>query len=147
MGLQRHLKHHQGAGILFARFRDGQWEVLLCQRRKSGLWSLAGGLKEKDESFLACAVREAHEEVGSPAVSSHERLPRVLSLRLPLILLWDTFLWVIEKEEPDFASDWPTTHCPEFRQVRWFPLANPPTPLYFLMKPTLFFARQTLRRR
>lgn len=62
----RRVAPYYGAGILFA-FRDpaGGAQVLLFRRTilpDAGYWSIVGGRKERDESFAACAVREAQEE-------------------------------------------------------------------------------------
>lgn len=40
-------------------------QIALVRRKKDGAWALAGGFLDTGETFIACALREFHEEAGA----------------------------------------------------------------------------------
>lgn len=116
-----------GVGVVFVR--DGK--VFLAQRRGShgaATWGSAGGHLEYGESLEQCARREAREELG---VAVGEL--RVLCLSN--IVAYDRhyvdveFLGDIGEQEPV-----PTAEDGTFGDYGWFPLRNPPQPLFEPMR-------------
>ncbi len=55
-------------GVLWRRTTSHQVEVLLIHRPHRRDWSLPKGKRQKDESALACALREVQEETGLACV-------------------------------------------------------------------------------
>ena len=119
-----------GVGVVFVR--DGK--VFLAQRRGShgaATWGSAGGHLEYGESLEQCARREAAEELG---VAVGEL--RVLCLSN--IVAYDRhyvdveFLGDIGEQEPV-----PTVEDGSFGDYGWFPLRNPPQPLFEPMRLAL----------
>ena len=119
-----------GVGVVFVR----QGKVFLAKRRGAhgeDTWGSAGGHLEFGETLEACARREAMEELG---VTVGEL--RVLCLSN--ILAYDRhyvdveFLGDIEGQEPV-----PTASDGSFGEFGWYPLSDPPQPLFEPMRLAL----------
>lgn len=130
---------YRGAGILFAVKTPQTWEVLLGLRRYSpfrGYWSVPGGGMSAEDggSFLACAFREAAEELCIGAemwpvpvevlAGCLEQCNSVRhTLRVPFFR-FDTFLVKLNCKPDPWV--WPR-HNHEFEEVAWFPVTDLPT--------------------
>lgn len=109
--------------------RDGK--VFLARRRGShgeATWGSAGGHLEYGESLEDCARREAREELGV-------KVGELRALCLSNVLAYNRhyvdveFLGDIGDQEPvpDAADN-------SFEEYGWFPLRNPPEPLFEPMR-------------
>ena len=119
-----------GVGVVFVR----QGQVFLAKRQGAhgeGSWGSAGGHLEFGETLEDCARREAMEELG---VSVGEL--RVLCFSN--IVAYDRhyvdveFLGDIGDQEPV-----PTASDGSLGDYGWFPLSNPPQPLFEPMRLAL----------
>lgn len=126
---------YEGAGVLFYRRKHDVGEVLLGERRKSGIWSVAGGGKSRsDTSAWETAQRETREELGVRP----ERSQIVHSQEYPLGFLgfaWTTFVldvtgeaWADSPAGAEFVPGAEATDFHhEFRTAGWWPInALPP---------------------
>lgn len=118
-----------GVGVIFVR--DGK--VFLAKRQGAHgeeTWASAGGHLENGESLEDCARREAMEELGV-------KVGGLRYLCVSNIIAYGKhyvdveFLGEIGNQEPVLAE-------PEaFSQSGWFPIDNPPQPLFHAMRYAL----------
>ena len=116
-----------GVGVVFVR----QGRVFLAKRRGAhgeDTWASAGGHLEFGESLEDCARREAMEELGV-------EVGELRVLCLSNIVAYDRhyvdveFLGDIEGQEPA-----PTASDGSFTEYGWYPLSDPPQPLFEPMR-------------
>ena len=116
-----------GVGVVFVR----QGRVFLAKRRGAhgeDTWASAGGHLEFGESLEDCARREAMEELGV-------EVGELRVLCLSNIVAYDRhyvdveFLGDIEGQEPA-----PTASDGSFTEYGWYPLSDPPKPLFEPMR-------------
>lgn len=109
--------------------RDNQ--ILLVKRTNtdwaSGYWNFPGGLLEENETLIAAAAREAHEEVGVTIDQNDLQLVHVMQTRKTA---------THNKEILGFyfmATKWHgTTHNKEphrHSEIGWFAIDNLPSPI------------------
>lgn len=96
------------AGGVVHRTTDAGPEVLLIHRERYDDWSLPKGKLEKNEDFLDCALREAHEETGYRVNS-----PRMIGTTgyvtpagKPKVVRW----WLLEAGEGRFKPNSEVDH-------------------------------------
>ncbi len=125
------------AGILLFRFRNARLEVLLGHpggplwaHRDEGTWSMPKGLCRPEETPLAAAQREFHEETGFTAQG---RFIPLGSLRQPSGKI--VHAWALQKNvDPSrvvsdtFTLEWPRHSgtigtWPEIDRAAWFDVA------------------------
>jgi 8-oxo-dGTP pyrophosphatase MutT (NUDIX family) len=92
-------------------------EVVLCGRRKEGLWALPKGTPEPGESLTETAVREVEEETGL----SVEVERRVGSVRYKFTKRGELFDKTVEHYLLRPTGGHTNGHDGEFDVVRWFP--------------------------
>jgi len=127
-------KPYNGAGLLLSwHSPENDVYILMGKRRISphaGTWSFPGGKKDKgDSSFKAAAIREFSEEIDiSPAPSISPSDLRPVFTRYFLFFNWRTFHYhITSKDKPRVR---PGRH-PEFSDLDWFKIDDPPTPLHW----------------
>lgn len=115
---------YSGAGIiLWHKDKDGIIRIALEKRRNhlafGGMWSIAGGRKEKGESFRRAACRELAEEIG---VSGGYTKPRLNEFLFTGFYNFITFkAQIIAETLPEL-----TPQYTEVSQCIWFPLDELP---------------------
>ena len=123
-----------GVGVVFVR----QGRVFLAQRQGShgeASWGSAGGHLEFGETLEECARREAMEELGV-------RVGELRALCLSNIVAYGhhyvdvEFLGEIGEQEPV-----PIPGDGSFGQYGWFPLDEPPEPLFEPMRLAIISLR------
>ena len=134
---------YRGAGILFFTGQGSDTRILLARRKRSRVWSIPGGARDKtDEGLWATAFRETTEEFGSVP----EPRQRRFSLTFPFLVLgfhWKTF--VLELPEPPPVSTYPDRNArdfvKEFSDAEWIPIHSLPPKTHWLLYPVLWRLR------
>ena len=125
------------AGILLYRRSERGLEVFIGHmggpfwaKKDAGAWSIPKGLIDPDEDPLDAALREFHEEIGTPAPRVEYRLLgdfRYVSGKVVTVYVAESDFHVDELKSGTFELEWPrnsgTFHTvPEIDDVGWFTL-------------------------
>lgn len=125
------------AGILLYRRRARGIEVFIGHmggpfwaKKDAGAWSIPKGLIDEDEDPLDAALREFHEEIGTPAPRVEYTLLgdfRYLSGKIVTVFVAETDFVVASLNSGTFELEWPRNSgrfhtVPELDDVGWFTL-------------------------
>ncbi len=121
------MAHHQSAGLLMYRVRDGVLEVLLAhpggpyyRNRDDGCWTLPKGAIEEGEDFLSTARREFKEETGIVPTGEMISLASIRQKGGKTVHAW-AFAGDWDDSQPivsnSFEMEWP----PKSGQIQSFP--------------------------
>ena len=134
---------YRGAGILFlARDHSGKLAMLLG-RRRSGVWSIPGGARNRmDASAVDTAWRETHEEFGP--LPANAGLPeQLLTFSYPFSCLgfsWKTIVVMLPTmpDEHEFPSPAARDFHVEFTRADWFLISSLPPRTHLLLYPVIW---------
>ncbi|KAI1502293.1 hypothetical protein F5X99DRAFT_427427 [Biscogniauxia marginata] len=123
------------AGLLiFRQGTDGQMQVFLERRGKivddPGTYATPGGLREPGETALACALREAKEELGILPQDLRIRYMHTASHPLAQGGVWTYTTFLAQPSGTKQLSRDTLTLNAEVDDVDWFPLSALPAPLH-----------------
>jgi predicted NUDIX family NTP pyrophosphohydrolase len=129
------------AGILFYRFQNGSWQVLLIHpggpfwsKKDEGVWSIPKGEVNKDEDLFAAAKREVFEELGVKAIAKPVQLNGLKQKSGKVIYCWamQQDINTTKITSNMFELEWPPrsgrrVEFPEVDRAEWFDLAKAKT--------------------
>ncbi|MEJ2361618.1 MAG: NUDIX domain-containing protein [Gammaproteobacteria bacterium] len=132
------------AGILCYRYRAQLLEVFLVHpggpfwaRRDDGAWSIPKGIINADESALAAAMREFHEETGFEVNDGFIALGQLQQASKKIVHVWavQTDFDAAQLRSNTFELEWPRgsgqlREYPEVDRGDWFSLARARQKIY-----------------
>lgn len=132
------------AGILCYRYRAQLLEVFLVHpggpfwaRRDEGAWSIPKGIINADESPLAAAIREFHEETGFEVSEGFIALGQLQQASKKIVHAWAVLadFDASQLRSNSFTLEWPRNsgqlrEYPEVDRGDWFSLAQARQKIY-----------------
>jgi len=128
----------QSAGILLFRFKRKKLEILLAhpggpffENKDEGVWSIAKGLCEGNESLLETARREFEEETGFTVDGNFIGLGQLRMKSGKIVHVWalEHDIDATKMVSNSFAMEWPRNsgqikEFPEMDTAAWFSLVE-----------------------
>jgi predicted NUDIX family NTP pyrophosphohydrolase len=115
------------AGLLMYRLKSQQLEVLLAhpggpylKNKDLGYWGIPKGEVENEESYLAAAIREFHEETGIDAQGDFVALGSVVLSSGKTVFAW-AFQGDWDEATPLKSNLFPLEWPPHSGRQEWFP--------------------------